>query len=112
MIYGNKLNNFNLFYYILYRFSRSIQRFPQIDENFSNNFCSYPSTDFISNDKTVTNQRSVQQPTKRYIPININRSRSCSGGRNKAMSPPALMRKGILYNTKKKQTIKPYFFLL
>jgi hypothetical protein len=74
-----------------------MHRFPQIDENSLNNFRSYRSTDFIVRDIPISNQKSVQQPTKRDIPININRSRSCSSGRNKAISPTTLIRNGILY---------------
>ncbi len=74
-----------------------MQRFPQIDENSSDNFPSYRSTDFISEDVTVLSPKSVQQITKRDIPINMNRSQSFSEGRNKTISTPTLIRKGILY---------------
>ncbi len=77
-----------------------MQRFPRIDENSSNNFGSYRSTDFISEDVTVSIPKSVQQTRKRDIPINMNRSQSFSGGRNQTISTPTLIRKGILYYKK------------
>jgi hypothetical protein len=79
-----------------------MQRFPQIDENSSTHFPSYRSTDFISNDIPVTTTPTpVQQTTKCDIPITINRSRSCSGGRKNTTLPSTLTRKGILSNKHK-----------
>jgi len=99
MIYGNLEYNFYFISIsIYYRFSRSIQRFPQIYENSSNNFRSYRSTDFVNKDFAVSNSKPVQQTIKRDIPITINRSRSCSEGRNRGLSPPVLIRKGSLYS--------------
>ncbi|CAF3354043.1 unnamed protein product [Rotaria sp. Silwood1] len=80
------------------RSSRTTQKFPQIDENLSNNFRSCRSTDFIIKNVAVPNQASTvnsfQQTSKRDIPIHINRSRSCSGGRNRRKLPRVLIRKG------------------
>ncbi|CAF1147607.1 unnamed protein product [Rotaria sp. Silwood1] len=83
------------------RSSRSMQRFPQVEENSTNilnNSRSFRSTDYINSNneisiiKSSTNQSSQIQTS--IIPISNGRARSCSGGRNKAMSPPILSRKG------------------
>ncbi|CAF4391487.1 unnamed protein product [Rotaria sp. Silwood2] len=81
------------------RYSRTVvQRFPQTDENLSNNFRSCRSTDLISRNiekpNTTSTINSFEQTSKRDIPIQINRSRSCSGGRNKRRLPQVLIRKG------------------
>ncbi|CAF1467775.1 unnamed protein product [Rotaria sordida] len=83
------------------RSSRSMQRFPQLEENSTNvlnNSRPFRSTDYINTNvevpiiKSSINQ-SLQTQTS-IIPISNGRARSCSGGRNKAMSPPILSRKG------------------
>ncbi len=75
-----------------------MQRFPQIDENSSNDFRSYRSTDFISEKSATPIAKSATDPTpqppKRDLSIIVNRSRSCSGGRNKTITPSVLTRKG------------------
>ncbi|CAF2883540.1 unnamed protein product [Rotaria sp. Silwood2] len=81
------------------RYSRTVvQRFPQTDENLSNNFRSCRSTDLMSRNiekpNTTSTINSFEQTSKRDIPIQINRSRSCSGGRNKRRLPQVLIRKG------------------
>ncbi len=78
-----------------------MQRFPQIDEHSSTHFRSSRSTDFISKDVATPIPQSVQQTTKPDIPINIIRSRSCSGGRKAPITPRALIRNGIFYNQNK-----------
>jgi hypothetical protein len=74
-----------------------MQRFPQLEENSSNglnNFRPFRSTDYIHTNieipiiKPSTNQSS--------IPLGNGRARSCSGGRNKTISPPVLARKSSL----------------
>jgi hypothetical protein len=74
-----------------------MQRFPQISENSSARFPSYRSTDFIGNDISIP----VRQATKRDIPITVNRSRSCSGGRKNTTLPSVLTRKGTSVNKHK-----------
>ncbi|CAF3403206.1 unnamed protein product [Rotaria socialis] len=79
------------------RSSRTMQRFPLLDDTSSNNIRSYRSTDIINKNSKVSNPtyvvNSSQQPTKQNIPIHITRSRSCSGGRNKRNLPQTLLRK-------------------
>ncbi|CAF0815215.1 unnamed protein product [Adineta ricciae] len=80
------------------RSSRNVHRFPQIDEYSSDTSRSYRHTDFLSRriepsiPKSATNP--TYQPYKREIPISIQRSRSCSEGRRKLISPSTLVRKG------------------
>lgn len=65
-----------------------MQRFPQIEENSLNSTRPFRSTDYIHSNIEVPIIKS-----KSPIPIGNGRARSCSGGRNKAMSPPILTRK-------------------
>ncbi|CAF2886029.1 unnamed protein product [Rotaria sp. Silwood2] len=83
------------------RSSRSMQRFPQVEENSTNvlnNSRSFRSTDYINTNVEVSITKSSANQTSQIqtsiIPISNGRARSCSGGRNKAMSPPILSRKG------------------
>lgn len=90
--------------FVYSRSSRNVQRFPQIEEIPTDNFRSYRSTDFITEKGPMTNVNSPMIPCRessgRDIPIHINRSRSCSGGRNKRKLQQ-LMRKGnFIYNHK------------
>lgn len=87
-----------------------MQRFPQIDENVSNNF---RSTDFITKNIPPTKPKPVQQTIKQDITISINRSRSCSGGRKKTLSPPILTRKGIFISSieNKSSIISRYIYI-
>ena len=78
-----------------------MQPFLQIDEGPSNYFRSYQSTDFINGNFEINKSRdatnSSQQTPKKNIPIKINRSRSCSAGRNKTRSSRIVTRKSIHY---------------
>ncbi|CAF2024137.1 unnamed protein product [Rotaria magnacalcarata] len=80
------------------RSSRTMQRFPLLDDTSSNNIRSYRSTDIIIRNSKVSNPtyvvNSSEQPPKQNIPIHITRSRSCSGGRNTRNLPQTLLRKG------------------
>ncbi len=87
---------------LLFRSSRSMQRFPQLEEdttNVLNHSRPFRSTDYISSNievpiaKSTTNHTSQIQ--KSIIPLSNGRARSCSGGRNKVASPPTPSRKGI-----------------
>jgi hypothetical protein len=70
-----------------------MQRFPQMEENTLNNARPFRSTDYISTNIAVP---IIKSPTQKSpVAIGNGRARSCSGGRNKAMSPPILSRKGI-----------------
>ncbi|CAF0909381.1 unnamed protein product [Adineta steineri] len=62
------------------RFSRSLQRFPQIDEYIS---------DITPSQNMISDQR-----VKQEIPVNIYRSRSCSERRQKPIPSPTLIRQG------------------
>ena len=73
-----------------------MQRFPQIEENALNNSRPFRSTDYIHTNIEVPIIKSSSQTNKSPISVGNGRARSCSGGRNKAMSPPVLARKGIL----------------
>ncbi|CAF4903262.1 unnamed protein product, partial [Rotaria socialis] len=57
----------------------------------------FRSTDFINTNVEVLIEKSSTTQIQNIIPITNGRARSCSGGRNKAMSPPVLSRKGIYY---------------
>ncbi|CAF2109110.1 unnamed protein product [Rotaria magnacalcarata] len=79
------------------RSSRSMQRFPQIEENKINGLHHsrpFRSTDFINTNVEVPISKSSTAQTQNIVPITNGRARSCSGGRNKAMSPSILSRKG------------------
>ncbi|CAF4965372.1 unnamed protein product [Rotaria magnacalcarata] len=79
------------------RSSRSMQRFPQIEENKINGLNHsrpFRSTDFINTNVEVPISKSSTAQTQNIVPITNGRARSCSGGRNKAMSPSILSRKG------------------
>lgn len=80
-----------------------MQRFPQMDDNTLNNSRPFRSTDYIHTNIEVPIIKSSTQTQKIPIPIGNGRARSCSGGRNKAVSPPVLTRKGIC---NKRKTIK------
>jgi hypothetical protein len=77
-----------------------MQRFPQLEENSTNalnNSRPFRSTDYMNTNVEVPIiKSSTNQTQKPSIPTGNGRARSCSGGRNKAMSPPVLSRKGIL----------------
>ncbi len=78
---------------IVFRSSRSMQRFPQIEENTLNNSRPFRSTDYIHTNIEVPILKSHKSP----VSTGNGRARSCSGGRNKTVSPPVLLsRKGIL----------------
>lgn len=76
-----------------------MQRFPLLDENQFNNLRSSRSIDLVNKNIEMTNPLytfcSSQQLPKKDIPINNNRSRSCSGGRNKKRLPEPLPTRGI-----------------
>lgn len=83
-----------------------MQRFPPVDENGSsvlNSSRPFRSTDYVNNNleipiiKSSVNQTSPKQ--KGPAPVGNGRARSCSGGRNKAISPPVLSRKGTWLDT-------------
>ena len=83
-----------------------MQRFPPVDENGSsvmNSSRPFRSTDYVNNNleipiiKSSVNQTSPKQ--KGPAPVGNGRARSCSGGRNKAISPPVLSRKGNCLDT-------------
>ena len=67
-----------------------MQRFPPVEEvtNFDSTMRPFRSTDFVNNSN-------VEIPVlKSHVsPVGNGRARSCSGGRNKAVSPPTLARK-------------------
>ena len=79
-----------------------MQRFPQTDDDTSNglnNTRPFRSTDYINSTnievpitKSSTMTNSMQ---KTSIPITNGRARSCSGGRNKVVSPTVPSRKSI-----------------
>ncbi len=74
-----------------------MQRFPQTEQNPLNNIRPFRSTDYIhANVEVPIIKSSSSQTSKPVIPISNGRARSCSGGRNKPVSPPVLSRKGIL----------------
>jgi hypothetical protein len=73
-----------------------MQRFPQIEENTLNNSRPFRSIDYIHSNIEVPIIKSPSQTKKIPIPVGNGRARSCSGGRNKAPSPPVLSRKGFL----------------
>ena len=79
-----------------------MQRFPQSEKNPTcglNNFRSFRSTDYINTNletltvKSSTNQTAQTQKTK--ASSGNGRARSCSNGRNKAISPTILPWKSI-----------------
>jgi hypothetical protein len=83
-----------------------MQRFPPVDENGSNVLNAsrpFRSTDYVNNNleipivKSSVNQTSPKP--KGAAPVGNGRARSCSGGRNKALSPPVLSRKGYSIDT-------------
>jgi len=78
-----------------------MQRFPQIEENTLNNSRPFRSTDYIHTDIEVPIIKSPIQTQKTPVSVGNGRARSCSGGRNKAITPPVLARKGILIKLKK-----------
>ncbi|CAF0889094.1 unnamed protein product [Adineta ricciae] len=82
--------------------SRSMQRFPQADDDSTNGLSTaraFRSTDYINatnievpiSKSSATNANSAQ---KSAIPTSNGRARSCSGGRNKVVSPSVQTRKG------------------
>ncbi len=72
-----------------------MQRFPQIEENALNNSRPFRSTDYIHTNVEIPIVKSPSETQKSpSSPNGTGRARSCSGGRNKAMSPPVLSRKG------------------
>ena len=74
-----------------------MQRFPQLEENSTNGLNHsrpFRSTDYINTNVEISiTKSSTNQPTT--VPIGNGRARSCSGGRNKTMSPPIVSRKSI-----------------
>ena len=85
-----------------------MQRFPQVEENPTNalnNVRLFRSTDYIHTNVEVPIIKASTAP-KSPIPLDNGRARSCSGGRNKALSPPVLSRKGILIKFKKSRKFK------
>lgn len=81
-----------------------MQKFPQIDENFLYDSRSYRSTDFMTKDIPVT--KSKRKPD---ISITINRSRSCSSGRNRTKSSTTLTQNGIFHDLLSNFISKKYF---
>lgn len=79
----------------VFRSSRSMQRFPQVEDSTLNNTRPFRSTDYIHSNIEVPIIKSTIQTQKIPISVGNGRARSCSGGRNKAASPPVLSRKGI-----------------
>jgi hypothetical protein len=75
------------------RSSRSMQRFPQIEENALNNSRPFRSTDYIHTNIEVPIIKSPSETHKSSLSPVTGRARSCSGGRNKTISPPVLSRK-------------------
>jgi hypothetical protein len=72
-----------------------MQRFPQIEENALNNSRPFRSTDYIHTNIEVPIIKSPSETHKSSLSPVTGRARSCSGGRNKTISPPVLSRKGI-----------------
>ena len=70
--------------------SRSMQRFPQIDETSLNSTRPFRSTDYINSNIEVPIIKSQEQT------VGNGRARSCSGGRNKTTSPSIVTRKGSM----------------
>jgi hypothetical protein len=64
-----------------------MQRFPQIEENTLNNSRPFRSTDYIHTNIEVPILKSHKSP----VSTGNGRARSCSGGRNKTVSPPVLL---------------------
>ncbi|CAF0778060.1 unnamed protein product [Adineta steineri] len=80
------------------RSSRSMQRFPQIEEdsgNVLNHSRPFRSTDYINTNIEVPITKSPTNPSQKLTtPTSNGRARSCSGGRNKVVSPTGSSRKG------------------
>ena len=72
-----------------------MQRFPQMEESTLNNSRPFRSTDYINSNIEVPIIKSTTQ--KSIIPNGNGRARSCSEGRNKAVSPPIVSRKGFCF---------------
>jgi hypothetical protein len=70
-----------------------MQRFPQMEGSTLNNFRPFRSTDYIHTNIEVPITKSPSHTQKSSGQIGNGRARSCSGGRNKATSPPVLSRK-------------------
>ena len=88
-----------------------MQRFPQIDESPSNNFRAYRSTDFFIENLEVTIPKSTTNPPKRNVPVNLNRSRSCSGGRNRNNTTPQHLSEKVLYTNKNQPVYLRLYFI-
>lgn len=95
-----------------------MQRFPPVDENATNSLSNsrpFRSTDLINtNIEVPITKASANQATQmqKIIPITNGRARSCSGGRNKAMSPPVLSRKGLNSKIMNREDFILYFSLV
>lgn len=66
-----------------------MQRFPQVEENSLNNTRPFRSSDYINSNHVEV----LITKSKSPVPVGNGRARSCSGGRNKTVSPPVLTRK-------------------
>ena len=86
-----------------------MQRFPQIEENALNNPRPFRSTDYIHTNVEIPITKSPSETQKSSgSPGGTGRARSCSGGRNKATSPPVLSRKGSWMKFEKEKKINSY----